>query len=281
MQHEALMPELSIQNRSVFYRIGGTGEPVVLLHGGGSSGRQWKALTSELETDFLCYAPDLFGHGASSSWTSEDGPLLADYAAIVEAIAVLIGGPFHLVGHSHGGAVAATYAIGNPKSLSSLTLIEPTLMHLLRVSQSSAWPEAEELGTKHIDAVSRGELFQIADEFLPYWIGREAWRSMPDDRRTAIINTMPAIAQFWASEFSEATPVKAYNQLTVPTLLVRGTKTRMTAREIISLLHDTLPSSRLVEIEGAGHMAPLTHPADVNKAIIQHLAQHPSAETQQ
>jgi pimeloyl-ACP methyl ester carboxylesterase len=275
------MPELPIRNQSIFYRIEGRGEPVVLLHGGGSSGRQWKDLTSELGAGFVCYAPDFFGHGGSSSWTSENGPLLADYTAIVEAIALLIGRPFHLVGHSHGGAVAATYAIGNPNSLASLTLIEPTLMHLLRVSQSPAWPEAEELGTKHIDAVSRGELSQIADEFLPYWIGREPWHSMPDDRRTAIINTMPAVAQFWASEFSETTPVKAYKQLTVPTLLVRGTTTRETAREIISLLHDSLPNSRLVDIEGAGHMAPLTHASDVNNAILQHLAQHRSSAAQQ
>jgi pimeloyl-ACP methyl ester carboxylesterase len=281
MQQAPVMPELSIRNQSIVYRVRGRGEPVVLLHGGGSSSRQWKGLTSGLETDFVCYAPDFFGHGASSSWTSENGPLLADYAAIVEAIAALIGGPFHLVGHSHGGAVAATYAIAYPSSLASLTLIEPTLMHLLRVSQSPAWREAEELGTKHIDAVSRGELSQIADEFLPYWIGREPWHSMPNDRRTAIINTMPAVAQFWASEFSETTPVKAYKQLTVPTLLVRGTRTRVTAWEIISLLHGSLPNSRLVDIEGAGHMAPLTHAADVNKVIVQHLAKYRSAVAQQ
>jgi len=271
------MPELSIRNCNVFYSVTGAGEPVILLHGGGSSGRQWKALTAAIETNFLCYTPDLFGHGASSSWTGDKGPLLADYAAIAEAIAALDRQPFHLVGHSHGGAVAITYASGNPKTLASLTLIEPTLMHLLRISDSPAWPEGEELGTKHIDAVSRGNSAQIADEFLPYWIGDEAWHTMPDDRRAAIIDTMPAVAQFWASEFAETTPADAYSRLDVPTLLVRGTKTRATAREIISLLHDLLPNSRLVEIEGGGHMAPLTHATDVNEAIANHLVRHRSA----
>ena len=211
------MPELTIRSHNVSYATAGGGEPVILLHGGGSSGRQWNSLTATIETQSLCYAPDLFGHGASSAWTTKEGSLLADYAAIVEAIDALNGEPFHLVGHSHGGAVAIAYATGNPNTLSSLTLIAPTLMHLLRVSNSPAWPEAEELGSKHIDA---------------------------------------------------------YAQLDVPTLLIRGTRTRATAREIISLLHDFLPNSRLVEIEGAGHMAPLTHAFNVNEAIANHLVRH-------
>ncbi len=250
------------------------GEPVILLHGGGSSCRPWKALIAAIEAQFLCCAPDFFGHGLSSAWTSEEGPLLADYAAIVEAIAALHGQPSHLVGHSHGGAAAIAYAARSPKSLASLTLIEPTLMHLLRVCNSPAWVEAEQLGTKHIDAVSRGEPAKIADEFLAYWIGNDAWQAMPDDRRAAIIDTMPAVAQFWAAEFAEATPTEVYAQLDIPTLLVRGTRTRATTCEITSLLYDLLPNSQLVEVEGAGHMAPLTHANDVNEAIADHLVQH-------
>lgn len=272
------MPELSIRNQNVSYAVTGVGEPVLLLHGGGSSGRQWMALTTALEAQFQCYTPDLFGHGSSSAWTDKATPVLADYAAIVEAITALAGEPIHLVGHSHGGAVALAYATGNARTLSSLTLIEPTLMHLLRICDSPAWPEAEDLGTKHIEAVSRGKSAQIADEFLPYWIGDKAWQTMLDERRAAIIDTMPAVAHFWASEFAEATPAEVYAQLDVPTLLIRGTSTRATAYEIVSLLHDLLPDSRLVEIEGSGHMAPLTHAADVNEAIAKHLAQHGAKE---
>ena len=266
------MPELHVRNCNVFYTVVGGGEPVILLHGGGSSSRQWKTLTSVIETEFLCCVPDLFGHGASSDWAGKQFPELADYAAIVEGLAAVCGEPFHLIGHSHGGAVAIAYAARFPKSLSSLALIEPTLMHLLRICNSPAWAEAQALGTKHIDAVSRGASAQIADEFLPYWIGEDAWQNMPGDRREAIIDTMPAVAQFWASEFAEATPAETYQQLDVPTLLVRGTRTRATAREIISLLAGLLPNSRLVEVEGAGHMAPLTHSSDVNEALANHLA---------
>ena len=265
------MAEFSIQNRVIHYAEDGQGEAVVLLHGGGSSSRQWGALSKAIESQFHSVSPDLYGHGASSAWTELAPPTLMDYAAIVEKIRDFVGEPFHLVGHSHGGAVAIRYAMQNPQSLQSLTLIEPTLMHLLRVLGNPAWPEAEELGTKHIIAVSQGRSAEIADAFLPYWIGETAWQNMPSNRREAIIQTMPAVAQFWASEFAEETPAEAYSQIAAPTLLVRGTETRTTAKEIVSLLFELLPDARLIEIAGAGHMAPSTHANDVNEAITRHI----------
>jgi pimeloyl-ACP methyl ester carboxylesterase len=269
------MPELFVKRRRVSYAAMGAGEPVILLHGGGSNGRQWKTLVSLIADGCVCCMPDLYGHGASPQWDGEDEPSLEDFAAIVEAIAGMAGRPFHLVGHSHGGAVAITYAVRNVDALSSLTLIEPTLMHLLRIAGSAAaWQEAHELGFKHIDAVARGEAAEIADEFLLYWIGGDAWQAMPEEQRAAVIATMPAVAHFWTSEFAETTPAEVYARLDVPTLLIRGTETRATTREIVALLHGLLPDSRILEIDGAGHMVPLTHAPEVNGAIKHHIAHH-------
>jgi len=266
------MLSLKVKHQKVSYAAVGTGEPVILLHGGGSSSRQWRSLASSLEDRFVCYTPDLYGHGSSSHWTGTSAPTLNDYADIVDAIADHPGRPFHLVGHSHGGAVAISYATRNLDALLSLTLIEPTLMHLLReAGEDEVWREAEELGTKHMKAVAAGKASEIADEFLPYWIGEAAWQSMPDERRAAIIETMPAVAQFWASEFAETTPAETYEQLAVPTLLIRGTRTRATAHAIIELLGGLMPNARTLEIEGAGHMAPLTHMAEVNAAVENHI----------
>ena len=64
------MPNLKVkEDQTVSYATVGKGEPVILLHGGGSSSRQWKALVSSLEDRFACYTPDLYGHGSSSHWT--------------------------------------------------------------------------------------------------------------------------------------------------------------------------------------------------------------------
>jgi len=76
---------------------------------------------------------------------------------------------------------------------------------------------------------------------------------MPEERRAAIIQTMPAVARFWASEFAETTPTEVYAKLGAPTLLVRGRKTRATAHDIVELLDGLLLNAAIVEIDGAGH----------------------------
>ena len=46
-------------------------------------------------------------------------------------------GPMHLVGHSHGAAVALEIAIQRPDLVRSLTLIEPAVYHLLHSGSAS------------------------------------------------------------------------------------------------------------------------------------------------
>ena len=63
----------------------------------------------------------------------------------------------------------------------------------------------------------------------------------------------------------------AYAGVAVPTLLMRATETTLAASRVVDLLHSTLPNHELVEIGGAGHMSPVTHPEPVNDAIEAHL----------
>jgi pimeloyl-ACP methyl ester carboxylesterase len=46
----------------------GAGEPIVLLHCTGHSGRQWAELAAALRTDFEVIAPDLCGYGGTAHW---------------------------------------------------------------------------------------------------------------------------------------------------------------------------------------------------------------------
>ena len=46
----------------------GAGEPIVLLHCTGHSGRQWAELAAALRADFEVIAPDLCGYGGTAHW---------------------------------------------------------------------------------------------------------------------------------------------------------------------------------------------------------------------
>ena len=68
------------------------------------------------------------------------------------------------------------------------------------------------------------------------------------------------------------TTLRDYAEITTPTLLIKGGKTRTPAREVVDLLGDTMPNAKVETLKGAGHMSPFTHPAELNQLILAHLA---------
>jgi pimeloyl-ACP methyl ester carboxylesterase len=97
---------------------------------------------------------------------------------------------------------------------------------------------------------------------------------MSEERRDAIVATAPKISLQWdASIRNDYTFIKL-SRLFCPTLLIRGSDTTLAARSVADLLHDALPNCQLVEIEGAGHMSPITHSTAVNTHIADHLRRH-------
>ena len=66
------MTDLTIHKRRVAYVERGTGPPLMLLHAGGSSGRQWEKVMSLLESHFRVVAPDLWGFGLTDGWPEEE-----------------------------------------------------------------------------------------------------------------------------------------------------------------------------------------------------------------
>lgn len=108
--------------RLYFADSGGSGEPVVLLHGIGSRGQDWRLQCAALSPEFRVLTPDFPGHGASAPLT---GPVtLAQLADTVPALLDQLDIPrTHLVGLSLGGMTGLQLASDNPQRLLSLTVI--------------------------------------------------------------------------------------------------------------------------------------------------------------
>jgi len=82
---------------------------------------------------------------------------------------------------------------------------------------------------------------------------------------------MSKVKAEWLAVFTEPTPLPALAALDVPTLVVVGSNSPASSRGVARLLAKTLPSVTTVEIEGVGHMAPVTHPDRVNPVIASYL----------
>jgi len=104
--------------------------PVLFIHGSACNGRMWRAYQAALAPR-ASVAVDLPGYG-DTDWLDDARPYrLADAAGAIRR-ALYGEGPFDVVAHSFGGAVALRLALANPSLVRTLTLIEPSYFAVLR-----------------------------------------------------------------------------------------------------------------------------------------------------
>ena len=255
-----------------FYREAGAGEPIVLLHCSSGSSGVWAPVMNHLSQDYRVLAPDLLGYGRSAPWP-RDAVLVPDgELGAVEALLDVAGRPAHLVGHSYGGTVALHAARRFPRRVASLILIEPVAFQLLRrADEPDGWREIAALAERHVALVGEGRDAAAAEAFVTYWTGPKAWQQMPDAARDGVVRTAARVGAEGRRVFAGEEDRDALARIGAPTLLICGGRTRTPARRVVEVLRRALPHAPHHEIADAGHMSPLTHPADIAEAIRRHM----------
>lgn len=101
------------------------GEPVLFVHGNGSSATFWEETMLALPDGYRGIAPDMRGYGDTEPLPVDAtlglDDMVADLRALVEALELT---EFHIVGHSMGGGIVMKYAIAHPADLLSITLVD-------------------------------------------------------------------------------------------------------------------------------------------------------------
>ncbi|MEM7425712.1 MAG: alpha/beta fold hydrolase [Pseudomonadota bacterium] len=99
------------------------GTPLVLVHGYTGDNQSWRLISPMLDAKRPVIMPDLPSHGISPLWVPDS------FDAFVEEIASnleeQVPAPFHLVGHSLGGAVAFALSKRMRAAIKSLTAVAP------------------------------------------------------------------------------------------------------------------------------------------------------------
>lgn len=112
--------------------VGGSGSPVVLLHGFPQTHLMWRHVAADLAADHTVIVPDLRGYGASDKPADPDGTAYSKrtMAADVVALARALGHErFALAGHDRGALVAIRAGLDHPESVTHLASLDvlPTL----------------------------------------------------------------------------------------------------------------------------------------------------------
>lgn len=113
------MPYLDLPQGSIWYEEQGSGDPLIVIHGGAVDSRFFEHNVGPLAEHFRVIATDLWGHGRTAD---REGPFSlesfsADVAALIEEVA---DGSAHVLGHSIGSTVALDLAIRRPKLVRQL-----------------------------------------------------------------------------------------------------------------------------------------------------------------
>ena len=164
--------------------------------------------------------------------------------------------PAVLAGHSMGGAIALTYALGHALDLTAMVLVSTGAR--LRVLPAIL----DGLRADHAGTVGRIITTCLAPEADPRLARRltEAMLAVP--------------AEVTRGDFlaCDAFDVMArLEEIRIPALVIGGREDRMTPPKFAEYLHAHLPDSRLVWVEGAGHMVHAERSRQVNEAIHQFL----------
>ena len=256
-----------------FFRESGAGPGVVCLHSNASTSGQWRPLMEHLSSAFRVIAADTLGAGKSPSWPSDRDVSLSDEAAFLEPVFARAGDPFALVGHSYGAAVALIAALDNPERVSRMVVYEPTLFSLLEEDSpgQDAFNEIYEVADAAAAHVEMGDTHRAAQRFIDYWMGAGSWAGTPQPLKEPIAGSMVNVAGWAQALRDEPTPLERFRTLDVPVLYLVGEHSPNSSKGVARLLAETLPQVETLQLEGLGHMAPITHPGDVNELIARFL----------
>lgn len=122
------LEEIDLGDLRLRVRYGGTGPPVVLLHGHPRTHTTWHAVAPVLAEGFSVVCPDLRGYGQSSKpETRADHSQMSKRALagdVVRLMSALGHERFVIVGHDRGGYVAYRAALDHPAAISKLVVMD-------------------------------------------------------------------------------------------------------------------------------------------------------------
>ena len=125
-----------------------------------------------------------------------------------------------------------------------------------------------------VAALGAGDAAGAARFFIDFWMGASSFDRMPERNREAIAEVVRQAPGWKTALFDEPTPLAAFSALQCPVLLLTGSASPLASRAVSRRLASALPNVEVIELEGLGHMAPVTQPQLVNPRIAQFLEQH-------
>ncbi|MBN1146018.1 MAG: alpha/beta fold hydrolase [Anaerolineales bacterium] len=258
------MAKLRVRDIEMYYQISGEGEALVLIHGLGSSARDWALQTDFFSQRYRVVAYDVRGHGQSDKPPGPYSvPLFAqDLASLIRALEIA---PAHVVGISMGGMIAFQLAVDAPELVKSLVIVNsgPELVFKTWRERIQGWQRfllVRLAGMRKMGEVLSERLLPKPEQAELRRMFVERWAE--NDPR-AYGEAMKALVGWSVSEHLE--------QITCPVLVVTADQD-YTPVEAKAAYVKRLPRGEMAVIKDSRHATPVDQPEEFNRVVMEFLA---------
>ncbi len=239
----------------------GNGPPLVLIHALGLDRRLWVKQVEDLSASCTVIAYDVRGHGESDvpagPYTISD--MADDLAGLLDSLGIESA---HLAGLSMGGMVAQEFALSYPNRVRSLVLADTT---------SEYNQEARRLFAERARIAEERGLLPLVEATLDRWFTPEFRQSRPEEveriryilEQTDQYGYAAACRAIGRVDFTERLVA-----IQAPTLVLVGSEDPSTPPEMALKIHEYIPGSQYLVVNGASHLTNVARPVQFNNAVL-------------
>jgi 3-oxoadipate enol-lactonase len=262
-----------VRDIAVAYDDAGSGPPVVLLHGFPFNRSMWRGQARALVETHRVITPDLRGQGDTSLGETEGAATMEEMAADVAALLDELGVEHAVVGGlSMGGYVALAFCRAFTERVRALVLAD-----------TRAGADTDEVRRTREENARRAlaeGMAPIADAMLPKLLSAETLEHRPEvvgRVREMMLATKPeGAAAALRGMALRRDQTDLLREIEAPTLIVVGGEDAVTPPAEAEAMRGAIKDSRLVRIEGAGHLSNVERPEEFDLALADFLRGLPS-----
>ena len=257
---------------------GGTGEPILLVHGVGGTSANWDAIGPRLARLGHTAAFDLPGFGLSPPGRDWE---LTSHAAAVRAAIAEMGSRAVLVGNSLGALLSQMVAADHPDQVDALILLSPAAPPPHIWDRHVHWPTARRMlwqvtpgvgptmTKRRLRRYAPEELVRLSLRLVTERPGRvpmdvvESFNQLARVRvhlpwaPQAIPGTGQSIARFLGKKSRFVAMIR---RIKAPTLVLHGLEDKIVSPAWVEWMCHLRPDWRLVQMEDTGHVPQLDAP---------------------